>query len=90
MAAKTKDQAETPRKPRSDSSMKFLRFIPYKEATKAPEPMPRVPMENFRSSSIRELRLASSMAFTLYNRLVSEEPRTPGHGTPKSDSKVSV
>ncbi len=32
---------------------------------KAPEPMPRVPMENLRSRSMRELRLASRMALTL-------------------------
>ena len=32
---------------------------------KAPEPIPRVPIENLRSSSIRELRFASRMALTL-------------------------
>src|SRR6266536_3048999 len=32
---------------------------------KAPEPIPRVPMENLRSRSMSELRFASRMAFTL-------------------------
>ena len=39
---------------------------------KAPEPIPRVPMENFRSRSMRELRFASRMAFTLFLALVKD------------------
>ena len=34
---------------------------------KAPEPMPRVPMEKRRSRSIRALRLASRIALMLWN-----------------------
>lgn len=32
---------------------------------KAPEPIPRVPIENLRSKSMSELRFASRIAFTL-------------------------
>lgn len=58
-------QALTPMNPRLDSSMKFLRFMPKRAAMNAPAPIPRVPMLNFRSRSMRELRFASRMAFTL-------------------------
>ena len=39
---------------RPESSIKFFRFMPYRDATNAPDPMPRVPIENLRSRSIRE------------------------------------
>ena len=65
-AAKAKLKELMPTKPRLDSSMKFLRFIPYRPAMKAPEPIPSVPMLNFRSRSMSEFRLASRIAFTLF------------------------
>lgn len=49
--------------------MKFFRFIPYSAAMNAPDPMPKVPMLNLRSNSIKELRFASKMAFTLSSKL---------------------
>ena len=65
MTEKVAQQPVTLQNPRSDSSRKFFKFMPYSAATNAPEPIPRVPMENLRSRSIRELRLASRIALTL-------------------------
>lgn len=65
IAEKTNAHPETPQKAKSDSSIKFFRFIPYRPAMKVPEPIPRVPIENLRSRSMRELRLASRIMLTL-------------------------
>lgn len=65
MAANKNDHVVTPINPRLDSSMKFFRFMPYRLAMKAPDPMPSVPMLNLRSRSMSELRLASRIALTL-------------------------
>jgi hypothetical protein len=58
-------QPVTPQKPKLDSSRKFFKFMPYKAAIKAPLPMPRVPIENFRSSNMSEFRFASKIALIL-------------------------
>lgn len=65
MAANIPHQPDTPKNPRSDSSMWFFKFMPYRAAMNAPEPMPSVPIDILSSRSIRELRLASRMALTL-------------------------
>ena len=39
--------------------------MPYRAAMNVPAAIPRVPIVNFRSRSIRELRFASRMALTL-------------------------
>ena len=54
MPEKINAHPETVKNAKPDSSIKFFRFMPYRDATNAPEPIPRVPMENFRSRSIKE------------------------------------
>lgn len=65
MIATKLENPVTPMKAISDSSIAVFKFMPKSPAINAPEPMPIVPMLNFKSRSIRELRLASRIALTL-------------------------
>ena len=61
-----KDPPETSGKPNTDYSKKLRRFMPGRAAMKTPVLMPKAPILSLRSWSIRELRLASRIAFTLW------------------------